>query len=171
MIESNGINSIYFFDESRFGTHSKLGHGWFKKGKRTNVPIKLGFENFYIYSAISPSTGNDFTLVIPHVNTDCMNAFLEEMSNYLHRSQATIIMDRASWHKSKKLIIPNNIKIVYLPPYSPELNPVERLWLYLKANIIRNKVYETIETLKDSVCTFIAQLTNEFLRSMCSINY
>jgi hypothetical protein len=71
---------LFFFDESRFGTHSKLGHGWFAKGKRTGVAVKLGFANFYLYSAVEPETGEVFTLEIPHVNTNCMNVFLHEMS-------------------------------------------------------------------------------------------
>ena len=128
VIEKNGL--IYFFDESRFGTHSKIGHGWFKTGERTGVKIKLGFKNFYLYSAVNPISGDNFTLRMPKVNTECMNVFLAEFSKEIGEARATIIMDGASWHKSKDLMIPNNITITILPPYCPELNPVERLWLY-----------------------------------------
>lgn len=161
---------IYFFDESRFGTHSKVGHGWFKKGKRTAVAVKLGYENFYVYSAVNAITGEDFTLIIPNVNTDCMNVFLEEMSKSLTKD-AIIIMDGASWHKSKELKVANNLQIMYLPAYSPELNPVERLWQYMKSNIIKNKVYETMDDLKEAVCVFIRKLNSELLQSICCINY
>lgn len=89
------LTSLYFFDEARFGTHSKLGHGWFQKGVRTQVKVKLGFENFYVYSAVSPISGEDFTLTAPKVNTDCMNIFLVEMSKYLGEKHATIVMDCA----------------------------------------------------------------------------
>lgn len=169
-MKNNITDALYFFDESRFGTHSKLGYGWFKRGSRTNVPIKLGFENFYVYSAVNPITGNDFTLIAPNVNTTCMNMFLAQMSKHMNDTDAIIVMDCAGWHKSKKLVVPNNIKIVYLPPYSPELNPVERLWQYLKSNIIRNKLYETIDALQEAVCTFIRQLTKELIQSICSIS-
>ena len=127
-----------------FGTQSKLGHGWFKKGSRTSMSIKLGFENFYIYSAISSTNGDDFTLIAPNVNTIYMNVFLAEMSKHLANSNAIIVMDCAGWHKSKKLIVPDNIKIVYLPAYTPELNPVERFWQYLKSNTIKNKMISRI---------------------------
>jgi hypothetical protein len=63
-----------------FGIHSNVGHGWFKKGERTPVNVKLGFENFYIYSAVNPFENSDFTLKMSGVNTDCMNIFLAEMS-------------------------------------------------------------------------------------------
>ncbi len=66
---------VWFFDESRFGTHSKVGHGWFKTGIRTPVKIKLGYKNFYLYSAANPKTGEDFTLILPNVNINCMNVF------------------------------------------------------------------------------------------------
>ncbi len=76
----NPEKEVFFFDESRFGTHSKLGHGWFKKGIRTQVKVKIGRQNFYVYSAVNPKTGEGVRLFAPNVNTDCMNIFLEQMS-------------------------------------------------------------------------------------------
>lgn len=68
---------IYFFDELRFGTHSKLGHGWFKKGIRTLVKVKIGRQNFYLYSAVNSRTCENCNLFAPHVHTDCINILLE----------------------------------------------------------------------------------------------
>jgi transposase len=169
VIEKNGL--IYFFDESRFGTHSKIGHGWFKTGERTGVKIKLGFKNFYLYSAVNPISGDNFTLRMPKVNTECMNVFLAEFSKEIGEARATIIMDGASWHKSKNLIIPNNITITILPPYCPELNPVERLWLYIKQNTIKNKIYDNISILDDVVCDFIKNLKIEQVKHLCNYSY
>lgn len=70
---------MYFFDESRFGTHSKLGHGWFRKGSRTQVKIKIDFQSFYVYSAVNPIIGDDFSLMMPNVNTMSLNMFLAEI--------------------------------------------------------------------------------------------
>lgn len=75
MLQLHPQKALYFFDESRFGTHSKIGHGWFEKGSRTGVKVKLGFENFYVYSAINPVFGDDFSLILPYVNTECLNLF------------------------------------------------------------------------------------------------
>lgn len=162
---------IYFFDESRFGTHSKIGRGWFIKGLRTNVLVKLGFQNFYVYSAVDPNKGNDFTLIMPSVNTTCMNLFLKEMSENLGGKKALCVMDCAGWHKSKGLIVPDNIKLLYLPPYSPELNPIERFWQYLKSITIKNKIYDTLDTLEEVVCNAIKQLESQTLKSICSMDY
>lgn len=169
VIEEN--KKLFFFDESRFGTHSKVGHGWFEKGKRTGIAVKLGFQNFYIYSAVNPISGDSFTLKLPNVNTICMNVFLEEMSKEIGESEAIVVMDGAGWHKSKDLIVPKNITIKLLPPYCPELNPVERLWLYIKQNTIRNKIYESIASLENVICDFIKNLKTEEIRQICSFRY
>lgn len=81
-----------FFDEARFGTKSQLGFSWFPKGIRTAVDIKLGFESFYLYSAVESTTGYEFTLLFPSVNTNCMNVFLEELSKNITEDMI-IIMD------------------------------------------------------------------------------
>ncbi len=168
-IEEN--KKLFFFDVSRFGTHSKVGHGWFEKGKRTGVKVKLGFQNFYIYSAVNPISGDSFTLKLPYVDTVCMNAFLKEMSKEIGESEAVVVMDGAGWHKSKNLIVPKNIIIKLLPPYCPELNPVERLWLYIKQNTIRNKIYESITSLEDVICDFIKNLKTEEIKRICNFSY
>ena len=162
---------LFFFDESKFGTHSKIGHGWFKKGKRTSVKIKLGFQNFYIYSAVNPTSGESFTLKLPRVDTVCMNVFLKELSGELNGAEINLVMDGAGWHKSKDLVVPENITIIILPPYSPELNPVERLWLYIKQNTIRSKIYENIASLEDAVCDFIKTLEIDQIKQVCSFGY
>ena len=89
---------MFFFDESRFGTHSRMGHGWFRTGSRTPVRKKLGFKNFYAYVASSPKSGDTFPLLAPYVNTVCMNIFLQEMSKWLKTKKAFLIIDQAGWH-------------------------------------------------------------------------
>ncbi|MES2214498.1 MAG: IS630 family transposase, partial [Pseudomonadota bacterium] len=162
---------IMFSDEARFGTHSKLGHGWFKKGSRTQVPVKLGYKNFYLYGCTSPTTGKIFSLLLPKANTTCMNLFLEGLADELQSKKVVLVVDGAGWHKSITLIVPQNIILVYLPAYSPELNPIERLWLYIKRAIIRNRVYKTIEDLEDAVCDFINCLSETTIRSICNLDY
>jgi putative transposase len=143
-----------------------MGRAWYKTGERTQVKIKLGFKNFYLYSAVMPKSGENFTLLMPSVNTDCMNVFLEELSKQI-KEDCILIMDGAGWHKSKNLIIPKNIQIVLLPPYCPELNPVERLWKYIKDHTIKNRVFETLKNLEDEICEFVKNLTNDVVMSIC----
>jgi transposase len=136
------------------------------------VHTKLGFQNFYLYSAVDIKSGEDFTLILPKVNTTCMNLFLAEMTKHINDKSIILVMDGAGWHHSKDLQIPSNIEIIYLPAYSPELNPVERLWLHIKQKIIKNKVYETITEIEDVVCEFFqSTLDAQTIKSICSLSY
>jgi transposase len=162
---------VFFFDEARFGTHSKIGHAWLETGKRTAMRVKLGFKNFYLYSAVEPKTGEHFTLEISHVNTPCLNVFLEEFARAYPHDDILLVMDGAGWHRSRNLVIPDTIEIAYLPPYSPELNPVERLWEHLKRNTIRNQIHLTLEDLKDTVGNCLNDLSQALIHSLCSAGY
>ncbi len=82
-----------------------------------------------------------------------------------------MVMDGAGWHQSKKLIIPGNIRIIILPPYSPELNPVEKLWQYIKDHTIRNRIYKTLPQLEKVVCKFVSGLNSEIVKRVCGVSY
>lgn len=162
---------MFFFDESRFGTHSKLGHGWFEKGSRTQVKIKLGFDNFYLYGAVSPASGQHISLILPNVNTQCMNIFLQELAIVMGNKKIFLVLDGAGWHKSKRLVVPATIKLIYLPAYSPELNPIERLWLHIKQHTIKNKLYSNLQELKECLCRFVNDITTSEISSICALSY
>ena len=162
---------ILFFDESRFGTHSKISYGWYERGTRPQIPFKIGYQNFYLYSAVNINDGSNFSLILPNVDTEHMNVFLSELVKEHPYDKIALIMDGAGWHKSKTLRIPDNVTIFYLPPYSPELNPVERLWLYIKNNILSNKIYETLEALEAVLCEFMRELKNIIVKSICTVSY
>ena len=114
----------------------------------------------YFYSAIfSICTTVLWCIIAP--------LFTSEFSN----EQLILIMDGAGWHKSGSLVIPSNIKIIHLPPYCPELNPIERLWQYIKKHILRNVVYESLDDLEDKLIDFINLITPDTLKQVCSASY
>lgn len=158
-------------DEARFGTHSKIGYGWFPKGQRPRLDIKLGFKNFYAYSAINPLTGKSFNLLLPKVNAEIMSIFLEEFSQAYPNNRITLVVDGAGWHRAKNLRVPENIKLVFLPPYSPELNPVERFWLYMKKKILTNRLYDSVEDLQNAACLFLRSTPPATIAQICAINW
>ena len=100
-----------------------------------------------------------------------MNVFLAEMSKEYANDKIVLVMDGAGWHKSKNLQVPENIEIILLPPYSPELNPVERFWQHIKCHTIRNKVYKTLKELKNTVAEFIKNIPIETVKSICTVGY
>jgi len=162
---------VFFFDEGRFGLMPSLGKMWVEKDGQPVAVVRISYENFFVYSAVNPDTGEDVTLFLRGVNTGAMNHFLAHMSERLGKRKCLLVMDRAGWHCSKELVVPPNIEIVYLPPYSPELNPVERLWRWLKRHTIRNRLYLAIEEVMDSVQECLNSATPSFLKGLCRCSY
>jgi transposase len=113
-------------------------------------------------------TGRDFCLVLPAVTTVAMGEFLRRFAATLpEHEHAVMVLDGAGWHTSHELIIPPNVTLLRLPPYAPELNPVERVWLYLRERHLSHRVHEGYLDVVDAVSTAWCQLTPERLRSLC----
>lgn len=147
-------------DESRFGLLSIPRRCLTSKGIKPIVRYQHRFKNFYLFGAYSPVDGDHFTLEFPYCNGDCFQQYLEELS--LHRPEEfkILLLDNGAFHKVKTLIIPANIALLFLPPYSPELNPAEWMWRHIKDKLA-NKIFETVEKLSDEVCEIIMRLTQE----------
>lgn len=132
--------------------------------------MQQGYQWAYIFTAIRPATGEDFTLVLPTVSTRVMELFLAQFAATLNRDvHAVLVLDGAGWHNPKALKVPDNITLVLLPPYSPELNPVERVWLYLRERFLSLRVLDDTEAIIEACCTAWNALTAEpgRLRSLC----
>jgi transposase len=123
----------------------------------------------YIYGAVRPATGEDFALVLPEVSTDTMGLFLDRFAATLApNTQAVLVLDRAGWHRSRRLRVPETITLVPLPAYSPELNPVERIWLYLREEFLTHCVFNSMDEIITACCEAWNSLTAERLRSLCN---
>src|SRR5882724_8671918 len=124
---------LWFADEARIGQKNSLTRVWGQTGSRPAAPKDLGFASAYVFGAVCPSQGKAAALIMPICNTVAMNHHLCEISSQVAAdAHAVVILDGASWHKSHGLVAPSNITLLALPPYSPELNPVERVWHYLR---------------------------------------
>jgi hypothetical protein len=108
----------------------------------------------YIFGAVCPRRGVGAALVMPYADTEAMNAHLAEISRCVAEgAHAVLVLDGAGWHGAEALDTPANITLAVLPPYSPELNPVENVWEYLRKNKLANRLYETYEDIVDACCT------------------
>jgi len=130
----------------------------------------MKFEYRYLYTCVSPMTGESFSFVMVDMTTESVNLFLEKFSKYIGKREAIVIMDNASSHRSKRLRVPDNIQIVYLPPYSPELNPVERVFEDIKKHL-KNKLFYLIEELEDAVCKIVDSFTPQALKKLTFYPY
>ena len=111
------------------------------------------FTFAYLFAAVEPGTDNAFALVLPYVNTQAMQEFLDRFAATIAQDQhVALVLDQAGWHGSGALIVPDNVTLVPLPPYSPELNPVERVWLYLKERFLSHRLLADDEAIADAAC-------------------
>jgi hypothetical protein len=119
---------VWFQDEARIGQKNSLTRVWGQTGSRPAAPKDLGFASAYVFGAVCPSQGKAAALIMPVCNTAAMNHHLCEISSQVAAdAHAVVILDGAGWHRSEGLVVPGNITLLQLPPYSPELNPVERI--------------------------------------------
>jgi transposase len=158
-------------DEGRFGLKSTYTRTWTRRGITPTVRVLQGYRNFYAYSCVCPENGDHFTLFLPEVNSEMMALFLREFSNEHQGDRVLIVLDQAGWHTAKALDIPTNIELLHLPPYSPELNPVERLWRHLKTAATHNLFHDSLDQLMDALQLAIQDLTNERVQTLCRCSY
>ena len=129
---------IMFADEARFGRMNRPRPCWAPAGIRPRVAAQLVREYIYLYGAVAPKDGTCVYLIMPTSNTACFQAFLDVLSRKFARQRILLVLDGAPNHRSGQLVVPDNIALLFLPPYSPELNPKENLW-----DEIREKVFKT----------------------------
>lgn len=159
-------------DEARFGQQGTTTRVWARTGSRPTAVKQTRYEWVYLYAAVEPATGASVALQAPSINTGTMNVFLKMLGDELGPDDhAVLIMDQAGWHKARALVVPDNITILYLPPYSPELNPVERLWAYLRSHYLSNRAYDDYQHLLNAGAEAWQLLTCEVLRSVCACPY
>ena len=150
---------IWFQDEARLGQKNGRVRIWARKGTRPPLPADQRYENAYLFGAICPRRGTGAALMLPKANTHAMQLHLDEISKYVARkAHAVVLMDRAGWHRASDLKVPKNLSIILLPSKSPELNPVENVWQYLRANWLSNSVFQSYDTILDAGCNAWNQL-------------
>ena len=141
---------IWFQDEARVGQQGTLTRIWGKRGIRPRAPRDTRYKSSYIFGAACPGRGTAAGLILPYVNTEAMGLHLAEVARTVaDDAHSVLIVDGAGWHDSKDLVVPDNITLLKLPPYAPELNPMENVWQYLRANKLAITVFDTYDEILD----------------------
>lgn len=165
---------VWFEDEARFGQQGTLTTVWAPRGSRPVAPRQCGYANVQVLTAVCPQTGRAEGLITESLNAQVVQLFLDRLSATIPAGvHVLLVWDGAGWHTAGALVAPGNITLVCLPPYSPELNPVERLWHYLREHYWSNQVYGGIAALEQAaidgwraVC-----LHPEMVQSICRCSY
>jgi hypothetical protein len=149
-------------DEARVGQKGRLCHRWWLRGRRPPGRRDRRFEWAYLFAAVEPGTGADVALVLPEATTATMSLFLAEFAAGLPGDvHAVLVLDRAGWHGARALAVPADVTLVPLPPYAPELNPVERVWLHLRERCLSLPVFADQRAIVDACCAAWNRLAAE----------
>lgn len=168
----NKTVEIFFGDETRFGQQGILVRQWSEVGKRPRRERQIEYKNAWIFGAVNPQTGAHHGIVTSHAATDFMQEFIDSFSSSLHPgSHAVLVVDNAAWHHSSYLSIPSNITLHFLPPYSPELNPSECLWKFIKSKFLCNRFYRDVEDIIETGVGAWKKISTEIVKSVCACNF
>jgi transposase len=149
---------VFFEDEGRFGRMSDPVRCWAPPGVRPLIPQQRVREYIYAYTAVCPCDGENFSLILPRSNTEMTDIFLEEFSKQYQEYRIVIAMDGAPWHPSESSDKYDNIRVIRQPPYSPEVNPVEHIWEYIRENDFHNRQFRTSDILEDCLVNALYEL-------------
>lgn len=165
---------IFFQDEARFGQQGTITTVWARRGTRPTAVRQTEYQYLWVLGAVCPETGRGEGLLSPRLNTKVVEIFLREFSRTVPLDEhAVMIWDGAGFHTSPKLRVPENITLLQLPPYSPELNPMENLWHYLKSHYWSNRAYADYEELEEAAIDAwrVAVLDPELMQTVCNAPY
>jgi hypothetical protein len=145
-------------DEGCFGRINTPSRAWVPKPLRPFIPRQIVREYTYVYAAVAPSTGQMTSLILPFADTAMMNVFLQHVSRTFSDHFLVIQVDQAGWHNSQDLVLPENIRLIPQPAYSPELNPVEHIWDEIREKAFHNRLFSSFDAVIEALCRKLQQL-------------
>ena len=131
------------------------------------IPYQHKFSTTYLYGSYSPINGDSFVWEIDGVNSAIFEQYLKEFSLHKPREYKIVVIDNAGFHSTKNIEIPDNIYLLRIPPYSPELNPCEQVWQHIK-NRYKNQLFKTMDTLREWLHNTVKEMTEETIKSINS---
>lgn len=144
---------VWFQDEMRLGQKNPRTRRWARRGSRPVATQDLRTASAYLFGAICPERGTGAAVVMPHADTEAMQVHLDEIARAVAPgAHAVVLLDQAGWHTTPALRVPGNLSLLSLPPRSPELNPQENVWQFLRQTFLSNRVFETYDAILDAAC-------------------
>ena len=162
---------LMFQDEAGFGRINKPKYCWAPKDIRPTVPSLHIREYRYVYGAVEPLTGDSFFTMLPYSDTNCMNVFLEKLSEEFPYDLILLVCDRATWHTTSKLDIPNNIRLLFLPPATPEMNPIEQIWKEIRTRGFKNEIFASLDKVVQRLEETVKSLSKDVIKSISCRSY
>lgn len=146
------VIEVHYLDEARLGLKPILRRVWAKRGSRPTGALTPGYEWLWLYAAVHPPSGRVFWLILPFLNASMTQLFLDLFAQEIPVGhQAVLVLDGSGAHTAACLSVPERVKLVFLPPYSPELQPAERLWPLVREGLA-NRGFQDLDELQGVTC-------------------
>jgi transposase len=165
----NGVK-YWCQDETRIGLKTIERKRITALGVKPIGKVQWNFKAYYLYGAVAPKTGESFWLEFSHLDSVCFQMFLEQLASKYPEHLNVIQLDNGRFHHSSSLKIPNNVILIFQPPYSPELNPIERVWQHIKQELSW-EIYDDLDSLKEKVCAYLKEFSSEKIASITGWDY
>jgi transposase len=163
---------VWFQDEARIGQQGTLTDVWAETGSRPTAVKQTEYQWLYVFAAVNPLTGESSAMLAPTVNTELMNEHLRFIGRAAGPDKHVVLVpDNAGRHVAKALAVPDNVTLLHLSPYSPELNPVERVWGFLRSHHLSNRAYADYDELFAEVGAAWNRLDEQRLRTLCAVGW
>ncbi|MGF1490681.1 MAG: IS630 family transposase [Prochloraceae cyanobacterium] len=162
--------SYWCQDEARLGFRTLSGKKITLKGVKPKQLLQWHYTYYYVYGLVEPISGRSFFYEFSHLNGECFEQYLNQFSEHYPNETHIIQLDNASFHTTKKLTIPKNIILLFQPPYCPELNPIERVWEYVKY-YLQSRLFTNLEDLRNQTANLLNSLSNKLIQSLTGYQY
>ena len=171
-LNKNNINdsNLYFQDESRFGLITKQKRVITAKGIKPIGKYKHSYQYKWLWGSFSPITGESFCMTTDGVCKDLFVKYLEDFSKHKPRELKIIVIDNAAFHSTKDIVLPENIVLMPIPPYSPELNPAEKIWQWMKDKMAM-KIFDTLKDLENKIENLLEQIEDGIIKSITGYDF
>lgn len=161
---------VFSQDETRYGLLAAARRRITQRGIKPVAEIDYKYEAVYLYGAVEPVTGERFFLEFSHLTSDCFQCFINKFSEMFRESLNLLVLDNGRFHHAKSLEIPENIVLLFLPPYSPELNPIERLWQDIKAKLF-TQTYKALEDMQTKVTEILQNYSDRTIAKLTGFSH
>lgn len=161
---------VFAQDESRLGLMTIIRRIITGKGVKPIAPFQHTYKTLYLYGVVEPLTGDHFFFSFSHLDTICFQAFIDQVAATFSDTFNILLLDRGTFHRAKALEIPQNMYFIFQPAANPELNPIERVWQYLKERLaVKN--FASLDELFNAVSRILQGITHEILQSLTGFDY
>ena len=161
---------LFCEDETRYGTIQDTYRRITAPGVKPVAKVDWTYEATYLYGAVEPLTGESCFLELPYLNTTCFQIFIDHLSETFANTLNVVILDNGRFHHAKALKVPDNVILLFLPPYCPELNPIERLWQDIKAKLF-SKTYQTLKQMQENITKILGGYSNTTISNITDFSY